>query len=99
LLLKIPEVWILAILNAPKFPIGIKNHETIFIKYYRKLGVYQNWFGIFSIFVQFSRISLVLAEKEKEKNQQNWAETGPSRPINRQKRARAVGFAETPPSV
>jgi hypothetical protein len=24
LLYKIPEVWILAILNAPKFPIGIK---------------------------------------------------------------------------
>jgi hypothetical protein len=38
LLYKIPEVWILAILNAPKFPIGTKNHETIFIKYYRKLG-------------------------------------------------------------
>jgi hypothetical protein len=27
----------LAILNIPKFPIGAKNHETIFIKYYRKL--------------------------------------------------------------
>jgi hypothetical protein len=38
LLYKIPEVWILAILNVPKFPIGTKNHETIFIKYYRKLG-------------------------------------------------------------
>jgi hypothetical protein len=24
--------------NVPKFPIGTKNHETIFIKYYRKLG-------------------------------------------------------------
>jgi hypothetical protein len=38
LLSKIPEVWILAILNVPKFPIGTKNHETIFIKYYKKLG-------------------------------------------------------------
>jgi hypothetical protein len=28
----------LAILNIPKFPIGTKNHETIFIKYYIKLG-------------------------------------------------------------
>jgi hypothetical protein len=27
----------LAILNAPKFPIGTKNHETIFIKYYKNL--------------------------------------------------------------
>jgi hypothetical protein len=35
---KIPEVWTLAILNVPKFLIGTKNHETIFIKYYRKLG-------------------------------------------------------------
>jgi hypothetical protein len=35
---KIPEVWILAILNVPKFPIGTKNHKIIFIKYYRKLG-------------------------------------------------------------
>jgi hypothetical protein len=26
-------------LNAPKFSIGTKNHETIFIKYYRKSGV------------------------------------------------------------
>jgi hypothetical protein len=38
LLSKIPEVWILAILNVPKFPIGTKNHETIFTKYYIKLG-------------------------------------------------------------
>jgi hypothetical protein len=38
LLSKIPEVWILAILNVLKFPIGIKKHEIIFIKYYRKLG-------------------------------------------------------------
>jgi hypothetical protein len=37
LLSKIPEVWVLAILNIPKFLIGTKNHETIFIKYYRKL--------------------------------------------------------------
>jgi hypothetical protein len=29
-------VWILAILNVPKFSIGTKNHETIFIKYYEK---------------------------------------------------------------
>jgi hypothetical protein len=29
----------LAVLNVPKFPIGTKNHETIFIKYYRKLEV------------------------------------------------------------
>jgi hypothetical protein len=28
----------LAILNIPKFPIGTKNHESIFINYYRKLG-------------------------------------------------------------
>jgi hypothetical protein len=35
---KISEVWILAIFNVPKFPIGTKNPETIFIKYYRKLG-------------------------------------------------------------
>jgi hypothetical protein len=27
----------LAILNASKFPIGTKNHDTIFIKYYKKL--------------------------------------------------------------
>jgi hypothetical protein len=26
------------ILNAPKLSIGTKNYETIFIKYYRKLG-------------------------------------------------------------
>jgi hypothetical protein len=37
LLSKIPEVWSLAILNAPKFLIGTKNQETIFIKYYKKL--------------------------------------------------------------
>jgi hypothetical protein len=37
LLYKIPEVWILAILNAPKFLIRTKNPETIFIKYYGKL--------------------------------------------------------------
>jgi hypothetical protein len=36
---KVPEVWVLAILNTPKFPIGNKNHETIFIKYYRKIGI------------------------------------------------------------
>jgi hypothetical protein len=29
----------LVILNVPKFPIGTKNHETIFIIYYRKLEV------------------------------------------------------------
>jgi hypothetical protein len=28
----------LVILNVPKFPIGTKNHETIFIKFYGKLG-------------------------------------------------------------
>jgi hypothetical protein len=33
------EAWFLAVLNVPKFPIGTKNHETIFIKYYRKLEV------------------------------------------------------------
>jgi hypothetical protein len=38
LLSKIPEGWILVFLNVPKFPIGTKNHETIFIKYHRKLG-------------------------------------------------------------
>jgi hypothetical protein len=27
------------ILSAPKFPIWTKNQETIFIKYYRKLGI------------------------------------------------------------
>jgi hypothetical protein len=27
----------LAILNIPKFPIGTKNYETIFIKYYIKI--------------------------------------------------------------
>jgi hypothetical protein len=27
----------LVVLNVPKLPIGTKNHETIFIKYYRKL--------------------------------------------------------------
>jgi hypothetical protein len=34
-----PEAWFLAVLNVPKFPIGTKNHETIFIKYYKKLEV------------------------------------------------------------
>jgi hypothetical protein len=29
----------LAVLNALYFPIWTKNHETIFIKYYRKLEV------------------------------------------------------------
>jgi hypothetical protein len=57
----------LAILNALLFPIWTKNHGTIFIKFYRKLETYQNWFGIFIIFLQFSRIVLALAEKEKEK--------------------------------
>jgi hypothetical protein len=28
---------VLAVLNVPKFPIGTKNQETIFIKYYKKL--------------------------------------------------------------
>jgi hypothetical protein len=55
--LKNPEVWFLVVLNVPKFPIGTKNQETIFIKYYEKLEAYQNWFGIFSIFLQFSRNS------------------------------------------
>jgi hypothetical protein len=27
----------LVVLNVPKFPIGTENHETVFIKYYRKL--------------------------------------------------------------
>jgi hypothetical protein len=39
----------------------------LFIKYYRKLETQQNWFGIFRIFLQFSRISLALVEKEKGK--------------------------------
>jgi hypothetical protein len=66
-------------LNAPKLPIGTKNHETIFIKYYRKSGVQQNWFGIFSIFLQFSRNFLSPEEKEKEKGATglglNWPES------------------------
>jgi hypothetical protein len=40
---------------------------TIFIKYYRNLGVQQNWPHILSIFLQFSMNSLIVAEKEKEK--------------------------------
>jgi hypothetical protein len=64
---KIPQVWVLAIINTPKFRTRNKNNETIFIKYYRKLGILQNWSCIFSIFLQFSRNSLSLAEKEKEK--------------------------------
>jgi hypothetical protein len=35
---KNPEVWILAILNVPKFLIKTKKPESIFIKYYGKLG-------------------------------------------------------------
>jgi hypothetical protein len=31
-----------------------KNLGTIFIKYYRNLGVQQNWSHIFSIFLGFS---------------------------------------------
>jgi hypothetical protein len=42
--------------KCPKIPFGTKNHETIFIKYYGKLGVYQNWSGIFSIFYSFLEI-------------------------------------------
>jgi hypothetical protein len=40
----------------PKISIGTKNHETILIKYYRKLGAKQNWSGIFSIFYNFQGI-------------------------------------------
>jgi hypothetical protein len=35
--LKTSEVWLLVVLNVPKFPIGTKNHENIFSEYYRKL--------------------------------------------------------------
>ena len=47
--------------------IWTKNHATTFIKYYGKLGTLKNWSGIFSIFLQFSMNSLILVEKEKEK--------------------------------
>jgi hypothetical protein len=65
--LKIQKHGFLAILNTLQFPIWAKNHETIFIKYYRKLENQKNWFGIFRIYLQFSRISLALVEKEKGK--------------------------------
>jgi hypothetical protein len=41
--------------------------EPFFIKYYRNLGVQQNWSHIFSIFLEFSMDFLSLAEKEKGK--------------------------------
>jgi hypothetical protein len=44
-----------------------KNLGTIFIKYYRNLGVQQNWSHIFSIFLEFSMDFQSLVEKEKEK--------------------------------
>jgi hypothetical protein len=44
-----------------------KNLGTIFIKYFRNLEVQQNWFYLFSIFLKFSMISLILEEKEKGK--------------------------------
>jgi hypothetical protein len=58
---------VLVVLNTLSFFIWTKNYETIFIKYYRKLETQKNWFGIFRIFLQFSRISLALVEKEKGK--------------------------------
>jgi hypothetical protein len=44
-----------------------KNPRTIFIKYYRNLVVQQNWYHIFSIFLEFSMDFLSLLEKENEK--------------------------------
>jgi hypothetical protein len=44
-----------------------KNLGTIFIKYYKNLGVQQNWSHIFSIFLEFSMDFQSLVEKEKEK--------------------------------
>jgi hypothetical protein len=37
-------------------------------------------FDIFRIFLLFSRIDLALAEKEKEKDEQSWAESSPGGP-------------------
>jgi hypothetical protein len=57
----------LAILNTPKFLVCTKNHKNIFIKYFRNLETQKNWFHHFSVFLEFSMISLILEEKEKEK--------------------------------
>jgi hypothetical protein len=58
----------LAVLNVPKFLIGTKNHETIFIKYYRKLEEYKIGLVFLAFFYNFLEI---LKRRQKKKRKSN----------------------------
>jgi hypothetical protein len=71
---------VLAILNIPKFPIGIKNHEYIFIKYYKNRNLAKLVLHFSHFFYNFLGILLVQKKKEKGNDATVWAKSGPSRP-------------------